>query len=38
VKEGGKSASSAEGVKFVKMDGQYAVFEIGSGSYSFIAE
>jgi alpha-L-rhamnosidase len=38
VKEGGKSAASADGVKFIKTDGQYAVFEVGSGSYSFIAE
>jgi alpha-L-rhamnosidase len=35
VKEGGKNAASADGVKFVKMDGQYAVFEVGSGNYSF---
>jgi alpha-L-rhamnosidase len=38
VQEGNKSAASADGVKFVKMDGEYAVFEVGSGSYSFIVE
>jgi alpha-L-rhamnosidase len=38
VKEGEKSAASADGVKFVKMDGQYAVFEVGSGNYSFFVE
>ncbi|MDR0843639.1 MAG: hypothetical protein LBN71_00315 [Tannerella sp.] len=36
VKDGGTSVSSAEGVKFVKKDGQYAVFEAGSGKYSFL--
>lgn len=35
VKEGKKSASSAEGVKFVGMEGDRAVFEVGSGDYSF---
>jgi alpha-L-rhamnosidase len=35
VSEGGKDASSANGVKFVRMDGDRAVFEVGSGDYSF---
>jgi alpha-L-rhamnosidase len=34
-KEGGLLASSAEGVKFLKMENRSAVFEVGSGSYSF---
>lgn len=37
VMESGKKAASSDGVKFVRMDGKYAVFEIGSGSYSFLA-
>ena len=35
VTESGQKASSAKGVKFVKMEGEYAVFEVGSGSYNF---
>ncbi len=35
VKESGKKASRAKGVEFVKMEGDRAVFRIGSGSYSF---
>jgi alpha-L-rhamnosidase len=35
VTEGGKSASSSEGVKFVRTEGGYVVFEVGSGNYSF---
>jgi alpha-L-rhamnosidase len=35
VTEGGVKASSAKGVKFVKMEDGYAVFEVGSGSYLF---
>ena len=35
VSEGGQKASAAKGVKFVKMEGDYAVYEVGSGSYSF---
>ncbi|MDR2848817.1 MAG: alpha-rhamnosidase, partial [Bacteroidales bacterium] len=38
VKEGKQPAATADGVKFVKMDGQYAVFEVGSGNYSFLVE
>jgi len=37
VTEGGQKASSAIGVKFLKMDGEYAVYSVGSGSYSFMS-
>jgi hypothetical protein len=37
VTEGGKKASEAKGVKFVKQEGDRAVFEIESGSYQFKA-
>ncbi|WP_220090781.1 alpha-L-rhamnosidase [Micromonospora saelicesensis] len=35
VTEGGRPAEQADGVRFVRMDGTVAVYEIGSGSYSF---
>jgi alpha-L-rhamnosidase len=35
VKESGKNADSAEGVTFVRTEGNYLVFEVGSGNYSF---
>lgn len=35
VTENGKEAASSEGVHFLKMNGKQAVFEIGSGDYSF---
>ncbi len=35
VTESEKKAVTAEGLKFVKMDGGMAVFEAGSGNYSF---
>lgn len=35
VKEGGVPAAHAEGVRFVKMENGCAVFEVGSGNYSF---
>jgi alpha-L-rhamnosidase len=38
VTEGGKEASSASGIRFIRMEGDRAVFEIGSGDYSFISE
>jgi alpha-L-rhamnosidase len=38
VREGGQPASAAPGIKFVRMDGGTAVYEIGSGSYSFTSE
>jgi len=37
VTEGGQKASSAKGVKFLKMEGEYAVYEVKSGSYSFLS-
>ncbi|KAA6304713.1 hypothetical protein EZS27_043639, partial [termite gut metagenome] len=38
VTESGKQASSAEGVQFVQTEGEYVVFEVASGNYSFTAE
>ncbi|KAA6341940.1 hypothetical protein EZS27_010274, partial [termite gut metagenome] len=38
VTESGKQASSAEGVQFVNTEGEYVVFEVASGNYSFTAE
>ncbi|WP_317175544.1 glycoside hydrolase family 78 protein [Pontibacter beigongshangensis] len=38
VTEGGKAAARANGVKFLRMEGDRAVFEVGSGSYSFVAK
>ena len=38
VREGGLPATRAEGVKFRKMSGAYAVFEVGSGDYAFVSE
>jgi alpha-L-rhamnosidase len=35
ITEGGKKAADAEGLKFVKFDGGYAVYEAGSGHYNF---
>lgn len=35
VKEGKKGASSSEGVTFKQMQGEYAVYEVVSGQYSF---
>jgi alpha-L-rhamnosidase len=35
VKEGANRASASEGVRFLKMENGNAVFELGSGSYSF---
>lgn len=35
VREGGKPAEDAEAVRFVRMEGNSAVYEIGSGSYKF---
>src|SRR5690606_1334121 len=37
VKESGKKADRMGGAKFIKMDGGYAVFEVGSGNYAFTA-
>jgi alpha-L-rhamnosidase len=38
VYENGKKASSARGVKFVKMEDGYAVYEVASGTYNFSVE
>ncbi|MEV0810879.1 family 78 glycoside hydrolase catalytic domain [Micromonospora sp. NPDC050200] len=38
VTEGGRPADEADGVRFVRMDGAVAVYEIGSGSYSFAVD
>ena len=35
VTEGGKPASTATGVKFLRLEAGCALFEVGSGSYSF---
>lgn len=38
VTEGGKKTDDATAVKFVRMDGNYAVLEIGSGNYHFVSK
>ena len=38
VTESGKSAKNAEGVKFLRMDKENALFEVGSGTYKFASE
>jgi alpha-L-rhamnosidase len=35
VRENGKPAARAEGVKFIRMENDAAVYEVGSGSYEF---
>ena len=35
VTESGQSASVAKGVKFLRMEGDFAVYQVGSGNYSF---
>ena len=35
VKEAMNPASSSEGIKFLKVENGNAVFEVGSGNYSF---
>ena len=35
VTEGGAPAGQARGVRFLRMDGQYAVFTVDSGTYVF---
>jgi alpha-L-rhamnosidase len=37
VTEGGRPAGEARGVRFLRMDGPSAVFEVGSGRYEFAA-
>lgn len=36
IREGGKKIASADGVKFLRMEGDRAVLEVGSGNYSFV--
>jgi alpha-L-rhamnosidase len=38
VTESGKPAAKAEGVKFLRMEGGSAVFEVGSGAYRFASK
>jgi alpha-L-rhamnosidase len=38
VTEGGVRVAQAEGVRFVRMDGDVAVLEVGSGTYSFAVD
>ena len=38
VTESGKPAETSPGVRFLRMEGNHAVYEIGSGSYKFISE
>jgi alpha-L-rhamnosidase len=38
VKEGGIPASKAQGIRFVKTEGERVLFEIGSGDYNFTAK
>ena len=38
VTEGGVRVAQADGVQFVRMDGDVAVLEVGSGSYSFAVD
>jgi alpha-L-rhamnosidase len=35
ITEGGKNISSASGVKFIRIDGEFVVLEVGSGDYTF---
>jgi len=35
ISEGDQPAAKAEGLRFISMNGEYAVFEAGSGEYSF---
>jgi alpha-L-rhamnosidase len=37
VTEGGKLAGEANGVKFERMEGDFAVYTVGSGDYAFVA-
>ncbi|MCB2408863.1 alpha-L-rhamnosidase [Hymenobacter lucidus] len=38
VQESGKKAASAPGVKFLRQEGERAVFEVGSGDYAFVVK
>jgi alpha-L-rhamnosidase len=35
ITESGKKANAAKGIKYIKTDGDYAVYEAGSGTYHF---
>jgi alpha-L-rhamnosidase len=35
ITEGGRPAANSEDIKFLRMDKEYAVFEVGSGNYEF---
>ena len=37
VKEGNKKASEAEGIHFIKFEDGKAVYELKSGSYTFVS-
>jgi alpha-L-rhamnosidase len=38
VEEGGAPAETATGVKFLRRDEGYAIYEVGSGSYTFVTD
>ncbi|WP_426061780.1 family 78 glycoside hydrolase catalytic domain [Hymenobacter sp. B1770] len=38
VEESGRKVAKAQGVKFVRMEGDRAVFEVGSGDYAFVSD
>jgi len=38
ITESGKPAASTEGVKFLRMEKDTAMFEVGSGTYKFVSE
>jgi alpha-L-rhamnosidase len=38
ITESGKPVANAEGVEFVRQDGDKVVFEVGSGRYKFVSE
>jgi alpha-L-rhamnosidase len=38
VTESGKPAAKSEGVRFLRMEGDAAVYEVGSGAYEFKAQ
>jgi len=35
VADNAKPATASEGLKFVEYEDEYAIFEVGSGNYSF---
>jgi len=37
ITESGRPAAKAKGVRFLQMQGGYAVFQVGSGAYHFAA-